>query len=337
MGIVVIPSFGADPVSVTGPTLDAKVDGLGTEFNGNIENANIKAGAAIANSKLNLASIAQDVTLAGTTTISGASTISGVQTFSSKIQKLAKGADVASAAGAMTLGDDGNYFDITGTEAITSITAKTAGTVVTLQFDSTATLTDGSNLKLDGNFTGAAGSTITLVSDGTNWFEKCRSPQFSPTSANAITGSVVQVVNVQTGAMATGTTVIPIDDSIPAITEGDEYMTLAITPKSATNKLKIDVVFVCSDSAGNYPTVALFQDATSAALAAVSNAPSATATIESVINFTHFMTAGTTSATTFRVRSGPHSASTITFNGQSGARIFGGVMASSITISEIKA
>ena len=48
MGIVVVPSFGSDPVTVTATNLDAKVDGLATEFNGNIENANIKSTAAIA-------------------------------------------------------------------------------------------------------------------------------------------------------------------------------------------------------------------------------------------------------------------------------------------------
>jgi len=191
MGIVVVPAFGADPVTVTGPTLDAKVDGLATEFNGNIENANIKAGAAIANAKLNLASVAQDVTLAGTnvlsgaTTISGALTQSGIITMTAKIFKQAKGADVDSVAGEMTLGDDGNYFDIAGTEAITSITAKTAGTVVILQFDSTASLVDGSNLKLNGNFTGAAEAQIMLVSDGTNWFEVARSTATQVTAASA--------------------------------------------------------------------------------------------------------------------------------------------------------
>jgi hypothetical protein len=134
-----------------------------------IVNADIDAAAAIANSKLNLASIAQNVVLAGTVGLSG------VVTVNSKTVKLAKGADVASAAGAITLGEDGNYFDITGTEAITSITAKAAGTVVVLQFDSTATLTDGSNLKLNSNFTGAAEAQIMLVSDGTNWLEVSRS------------------------------------------------------------------------------------------------------------------------------------------------------------------
>jgi len=197
MGIIALPSFGSDPATITAAGLDGKVDPLATEFNGSIDNDNIKAGAAIANSKLNLDSISQNVTLAGTnvlsgaTTISGASTISGIMTISSKILKQAKGADVASAAGAITLGDDGNYFDITGTAAITSITAKTAGTVVILQFDSTASLVDGSNLKLAGNFTGAAESQIALVSDGTNWFEVCRQPStFTPTASNALAGGI---------------------------------------------------------------------------------------------------------------------------------------------------
>lgn len=184
MGIVVIPTYGSDPATITAANLDAKVAGLGTEFNGSIDNDNIDAAAAIANSKLNLASIAQNVSFAGTVALTGVNTISGVTTMSSKILKLAKGADVASAAGAITLGDDGNYFDITGTAAITSITAKTAGTVVTLQFDSTASLVDGSNLKLAGNFTGAAESQITLVSDGTNWFEVSRSPLTSVSAAS---------------------------------------------------------------------------------------------------------------------------------------------------------
>jgi len=63
------------------------------------------------------------------------------------IFKQSKGADVASAT-TTVLGNDGNFFDITGTTTITSITAKTAGTVVQLQFDSSLTLTSGSNLLL---------------------------------------------------------------------------------------------------------------------------------------------------------------------------------------------
>ena len=64
-----------------------------------------------------------------------------------------KGADVASAT-TTALGADGNYYDITGTTTITSITIQNVGKVVALQFDGILTLTDGSNLKLHGNFAG---------------------------------------------------------------------------------------------------------------------------------------------------------------------------------------
>ena len=36
-------------------------------------------------------------------------------------------------------------------------------------------MTDGSNLKLAGNFVTTADDVITLVCDGTNWFEMSRS------------------------------------------------------------------------------------------------------------------------------------------------------------------
>ncbi|BCU95174.1 MAG: hypothetical protein CM15mV8_0180 [Caudoviricetes sp.] len=42
-------------------------------------------------------------------------------------------------------------------------------------------------------------------------------------------GKLLQQVHTQTGAVNTGTTIFPEDDSIPQNTEGDEYMTLSIT------------------------------------------------------------------------------------------------------------
>ena len=85
---------------------------------------------------------------------------------------------VASAS-PLTLGN-GNVFDVTGVADITSITAKTAGTVVVLIFSGTAGgtgVTDGSNLILagDANFVYAPDGTLTLVCDGTDWYEVSRS------------------------------------------------------------------------------------------------------------------------------------------------------------------
>jgi hypothetical protein len=151
-------------------------------------------------------------------------------------------------------------------------------------------------------------------------------------------GAVVQVVNFQTGALATGTGTIPADDTIPQNTEGNEFMTLAVTPTSSTNILQIDVVFFGATSSAGLSVIlaALFQDSNVNAIACGMGL-CATANGQVGIRFTHRMVAGTTSATTFRLRVGGNGAGTTTFNGSGGARYFGGTMASSITITEIKA
>ena len=148
-------------------------------------------------------------------------------------------------------------------------------------------------------------------------------------------GQVLQVVNFQTGERATGTTEIPIDDTIPQNTEGTEFMTLAITPTSATSKLLIEISAILACNPLRWVIGALFQDTTADALAASffyegDNGGGKELTLR------HYMTAGTTSSTTFKFRAGPHSgAATVILNGDSSIRYLGGVAASSITITEI--
>ena len=149
-------------------------------------------------------------------------------------------------------------------------------------------------------------------------------------------GSVLQVVNTQSGAVATTTTIIPADDTIPQITEGAQFLSLVITPISATSKLLIQTVMQLSINSGSTCSTALFQDATANALAA-SLSYSAVASAVAIQSINYFMTSGTTSATTFTVRFGPAGGTTVTVNGFAGGRIFGGVGYSSITITEIAA
>lgn len=149
------------------------------------------------------------------------------------------------------------------------------------------------------------------------------------------TGSVVQVVNTQTGASSTGSTAMSVADAIPQNTAGDEYMTLAITPTSATNKLKIEVDAVASASAAGLVVMGLFQDSTAGALAASTMVGVASNPLTGHISY--YMTAGTISATTFKVRIGNGAGATTTFNGSGGSRVLGGVANSGITITEIKA
>ena len=155
-----------------------------------------------------------------------------------------------------------------------------------------------------------------------------------PASPGVGSGAVVQTVSYQTGAVATGTALIPFDDTIPQIGEGTEFMTCAITPRSATSKLIVDVVWYGSIAVAANIVVALFQDATANALAVTSMYQAAN-TAPVTISFRHVMTSGTTSATTFRVRAGPIVSNTLTINGTGGTRAFGGVAASSIVIQEV--
>lgn len=144
---------------------------------------------------------------------------------------------------------------------------------------------------------------------------------------------IAQIVNSESGAVATGTTVIPFDNTIPQNTEGTQFLSVSITPKSATSTLQIDVTIFASATTTPWIIVALFQDSTADALASVATFVNLSTT-GATITFRHTMTSGTTSSTTFKVRAGPSGVATLTVNGQSGGRIFGGVAASSITVTE---
>ena len=158
----------------------------------------------------------------------------------------------------------------------------------------------------------------------------------TPATLKGLSGHIVQIVNTQTGALASGSGTIPIDNTIPQNTEGNEFMTLAITPTSASNKLLIDVNFMGGElsNTDDHHTVALFQDSTGNALASTIGDNYGTGA--SSVRFSHYMTAGTTSSTTFKVRAGAIVGS-MYMNGFTGiGQIYGGVAVSSITITEIQ-
>lgn len=257
MATIALPNTFTSGTTIQSAQVNSNFTTIYNDYNGNVTNANIAAGAAIVDTKLASISTAGKVSGAALTSLSSIPSGAGVV----PIANLATGTPT----GSKFIRDDG-----------------------TLQTVTTA----------------------------------------------AVTGMVIQVVNVETGAVASGTTAIPYDDTIPQSGEGDQFMSLAITPSSATNKLRIDVVLNGLNASNNQLAVALFQDATAGALA-VASADTTAAGLMAQCVLTHFMTSGTTSATTFKVRAGASSGTT-TFNGTSAARLYGGVIASSITITEIK-
>lgn len=144
---------------------------------------------------------------------------------------------------------------------------------------------------------------------------------------------ILQEVSANFAASTTGTTLTPVDDTIPQITEGDEYMTLAIVPKSSTSTLEIEGFWFGTALSVDFITVSLFQDSTANAIFA-DNAFNAVANGGVTIPFAVSITSGTTSSTTIRVRAGLNGIGTITFNGRVAARLYGAIPKSHMTITE---
>lgn len=143
-----------------------------------------------------------------------------------------KGADIADAA-AVSLGSDGNYFVVLGATTVTSISTKTAGTIIALRWNSARTITHNATtliLAYGINYAAISGDVMLFVSEGGgNWREIARSRQviaknvvrktddFTTTSATYVdvtgcsitltTGArrVLLIATMRCGLSATGT------------------------------------------------------------------------------------------------------------------------------------
>jgi len=173
---------------------------------------------------------------------------------------------------------------------------------------------------------------VSLISDGANWLI---------ISGGGGSGSqIVQTVKTESTVAITGIGVFPADDTIPQNNEGVEFITRAITPTDVNNILIIEATLhINPDSSYSSTTViALFQDATANALSAVVFGPNGASTPFNTVYLRYEMVAGTTSATTFKIRAArsPSQASnSITINGvANNVRRYGGILVSTLKITE---
>lgn len=149
------------------------------------------------------------------------------------VLKTGKGADVASAA-TLTLGTDGNVFDVTGTTTVTAIATWHVGGIAVLQFDAALTLTHhATDLILPGaaNITTAAGD-VAIMQEYASGDWRCLSYQV----AAAAPGS---------GALSDGDYGdITVSGSGTAMSIDNEAVTLAKMAHMATDS------FLGRDTAG---------------------------------------------------------------------------------------
>lgn len=148
-------------------------------------------------------------------------------------------------------------------------------------------------------------------------------------------GKLLQMVSASYATQTSGTTTIPTDGTIPQKTEGTEILSASLTPSSATNRLLIFSNVVCSASGTVIVTSALFQDATSNALADSPFRVDANANIN-VIPLVHEMAAGTTSSTTIKVNLGTNGGTWYVNRRGSGTGEFSSGTKSTLIVFEIE-
>lgn len=248
------------------------------------------------------------------------------------------GADIASAATLNLDAATGDLVDVTGTTSITAITL-TEGRSRSVRFTGALTLTNGASLVLPSgaNITTAAGDFAIFRGYATG-VVRCAAYTKASGASVVVSDSIVQVVEATpVTSVVTCTTAIPSDDTIPQNTEGDQVITVTITPTSSTNRLRIEFDCGLIGGTGSSGSVvcALFQDTTANALAVYASGYTSTAPLRNA-RMSYEMAAGTTGATTFKVRCGS-SGVTLYVNGDAGgSRLFGGVSAARLRVTEIK-
>lgn len=183
--------------------------------------------------------------------------------------------------------------------------------------------------------TGGASQGAIYKYDGANWvvFNKGTSKQVlrvnvAGTDLEWVSnpGSVQFAYSTVIGA-ASVVSVLPIITT-PTSAQGVEIATVSITPGSASSVLRVQAWVQASPvGAGTLPTMALFRDATVNAIAAA--AASGTAGDYVVLSLDYVVVAGSTSATTFKLRAGSPLGGQVDLNSW-----FGGLSASRLVVTE---
>lgn len=146
------------------------------------------------------------------------------------------------------------------------------------------------------------------------------------------TTHIYQVVSKIDNTRSTTTTTIPNDNSVPTITEGAQWTTQAITPVSATSLLKIEASLYVENTTNVVLALAVYNNANTCIgiVADVADSALSPLTLSLLVpGYAH----GSASAQTFKFRAGP-TGGTMTINGINNTDRYGGVIASSVSITE---
>jgi len=155
------------------------------------------------------------------------------------------------------------------------------------------------------------------------------------------TGSIIQVQYAEMTTRTSISTTIPFDNTIPQNNEGDEVLTVTITPRSASNSILLTAhVPMCLVTGSPARAIAaLFVDNVADAIAASSFQGNANLSISvQELQMTAIVrhSPATTSAVTYKLRLGPSTGTLHVLGISSTTSRFGGAARVTLTAQEIK-
>ena len=181
---------------------------------------------------------------------------------------------------------------------------------------------------------GVGSSGNVLTSDGSNWASQ---PPAVPSGYSQLV-KIHHYVN-NTYQVSAASAALPVDNTIPQISEGTEFLVFPMTPVSATSTLLIDVQIQLATTTADETCAALFVDSTVNALVANTQYMGGGSPREqNPMRIVYKVASTNTVARTYRVRAGQGSGNGLTFcNGSDDTTRNGkyaGRVASTITITE---
>ena len=154
-------------------------------------------------------------------------------------------------------------------------------------------------------------------------------------------GSIINsaYAEVRTGLTGGGAGLgIPVDNTPPLITEGTEIISASLTPKSATNRIRVRVNgYAGGANNSQEATIAFFKNANAEAIFAQHIKMDLNAQDSMAFTAEFEFVAGTTSPLTISVRFGKSSTGTWQINGTIIGDLYGGKSALTLILEEIKA
>lgn len=281
----------------------------------------------------------------------GDDSITGAKTFTGRVDldgplALGDGSELTIAAGAVTPTANYHIIDTQGNAATDDLT-----TIVTTNVEDGAVLVlqpaaDNRTVVVVHDATPSAGAIVTadgkdvaladiedmivLKRRGTFWEEVSRTGRRYPAGTTVQTQMATSVAELGTSA------VIALDTSIPQNTEGDEFISLAFTPRFADSRLKITFNSSVGGNGAIGITAALFQDADSDAILSSYLSVPTTTNSNDAVSAVFVLDAANTATRTYRIRVGVSSGTAFLNRSSSVSQLYGNNrMQSSLIVEEI--